>query len=153
MLYATQSRAAQHGTLKPLFAFAPGFSVSALFSSLFLNQVPKLTLHYFEGVVDNLGQRLMRSIVHLFFFGDEFVTRRDGYIDANSKFIALFVGVIGLLDGDVAPADVIAKLVQPRGFLSHHLLDAICFGEPAIGNVHWQLHSVNLRAVPVVRQG
>lgn len=82
----------------------------------------QLAFHRFESVVDNFGQRGVRSIVHLLFVGDEFVTRRHGDIDAHPELVSLLVRVIGLLDGDVASIDVVAKFVEPGRFLKNELV-------------------------------
>jgi hypothetical protein len=49
--------------------------------------------------------------------------------------------VIGLLNGNVTPADVIAEFVQTLGFLQHHLFDAEGFLQATIRDFYWQLHN------------
>jgi len=45
------------------------------------------------------------------------VAGRDGDINPHPELISFFVSVIRLLNGNVAPANVIAKFVQPGRFL------------------------------------
>jgi hypothetical protein len=51
------------------------------------------------------------------------------------------MSVIRLLNGDVAPADVIAEFVQPFRFLQYHLFDFERFFQATIRDFYWQLHS------------
>src|SRR6184192_3205622 len=83
----------------------------------------------------------MRAVIDLFFFRDQFVARRDGDINPHPELVSFFVSMIRLLDGDVAPADVITKFVQPGGFLQHQLFDSLGFFQAAVSDVYWQLHS------------
>ena len=76
----------------------------------------KLTLHRFEGVVNHLAERLVRPVVLLFLFCDQFVTWRNCYIDANAKRISFLMGVVRLFDRDITPVDVVAKFLQMRRF-------------------------------------
>jgi hypothetical protein len=86
---------------------------------LFVHDPAQLPLHYLECVVYHLRQGLVRSVIDLFFFRDQFVARRDGNINPHPELVSFFVSVIRLLNGNVAPADVIAKFVQPGRFLQH----------------------------------
>ena len=89
-----------------------GFDVAPLF----VYDPAQLALHYLECVVYHFRQRLMRAVIDLFFFGHQLVAGRDGDIDSHPELVSFFMGVIGLLNGNVAPADVIAKFVQPVAF-------------------------------------
>ena len=57
-------------------------------SPLLLHEVAQLAFHRLERVVDDFGQRGVGAVVHLLFVGDEFVTRRNGDIDAHSKLVS-----------------------------------------------------------------
>ena len=78
---------------------------------LFVYDPAQLPLHYLERVVYHLRQGLVRSVIDLFFFRDQFVARRDGDINPHPELVSFFVSVIRLLDSNVAPADVIAEFV------------------------------------------
>ncbi len=77
--------------------------------------------------MDNLVERLVCAVVLLFFIGYEFVTARNGHIDATTVRISFLVGVIGLLDGDIAAVNVVAKFLQPRRFFEHEIVDLVGF--------------------------
>jgi len=108
---------------------------------LFVHHPAQLPLHYLECVVYYLRERLVRAVIDLFFFRDQFVARRDGDINPHPELVSFFVSVIRLLNGNVAPADVIAKFVQPGCFLQHQLFDSLGFFQAAVSDVYWQLHS------------
>ena len=72
------------------------------------------------------------------------MTGRNGHVDSHSELVSLFMGVIGLLNGNVAPADVIAEFVQALGFLQHHLFDVEGFFQATIRDFYWQLHSSSI---------
>jgi hypothetical protein len=108
---------------------------------LFVYDPAQLPLHYLECVVYYLRQRLVRAVIDLFFFRDQFVARRDGDINSHPELVSFFVSVIRLFNGNVAPADVIAKFVQPGGFLQHQLFDSLGFFQAAVSDVYGQLHS------------
>jgi hypothetical protein len=108
---------------------------------LFVHHPAQFPLHDLEGVVYHLRQRLVRAVINLFFFRDQFVAGRDGDINPHSELVSFFVSVIRLLNGNVAPADVIAKFVQPGRFLQHQLFDSLGFFQAAVSDVYWQLHS------------
>jgi hypothetical protein len=78
---------------------------------LFVYNPAQLPFHYLECVVYYLRQRLMRAVIDLFFFRDQFVARRDGDVNPHAELVSFFVSVIRLLDSNVAPADVIAEFV------------------------------------------
>ena len=89
-------------------------------------------------------QRIVRSIIDLFFFGDQLVAGRDGNINPDPILVSLFVGVVRLLNSNIAPADVITEFIQPRRFLQYHLFDSQGFLQAAISDVYWQLHSASI---------
>lgn len=79
----------------------------------------QLSLHRLEGVVHDFAQRIVCAVIHLFFIRYKFVAGWDRYIDTHPKLISFVMCVIRLLDGDIATADVIAKMIQSRGFREH----------------------------------
>src|SRR5437868_9340017 len=89
-------------------------------------------------------QRIVRSIIDLFFFRDQLVAGRDGNINPDPILVSLFVGVVRLLNSNIAPADVITEFIQPRRFLQYHLFDSQGFLQAAISDVYWQLHSASI---------
>jgi hypothetical protein len=116
-------------------------NVPASLAALFLHQMTQLAFHRFESVVDNFGQRRVRTVVHLLFFGDQFVTRRHSDIDADSKLVSFLMRMVGLLDGDVTSIDVVAKFFEPGRFLQNELVNLVRLIDPTIGNIYRPLHS------------
>src|SRR5207244_2745344 len=86
--------------------------------------------------------------IDLFFFGHQLVTGRNGNVDSHPELVSFFMGVIGLLNGNVAPANMIAEFVQPLGLLQYHLFDTKEFFQATIRNVYWQLHSGSIVVQP-----
>ena len=107
---------------------------------LFVNYATQFPLHRFESVVDDLVERLVRAVVLLLFIGHEFVTARNGHIDATTIRISFLVGVIGLLDGDIAAVNVVAKFLQPRGFFEYEIIDLVGFLQAPVTDFNRQLH-------------
>ena len=114
-----------------------GFDIAPLL----VHHAAQLAFHDFEGVVHHFCQRIVRAVIDLFFFGHQLVTGRDGDVDSHPVLVSFFMGVIGLLDGNVAPAAVIAEFVQAFGFLQYHLFNAEGFFQATIRDIYWQLHS------------
>ena len=106
---------------------------------LFVNYATQLSLHRFESVMDNLVERLVRAVVLLLFIGHEFMTARNGHIDPTTVRISFLVGVIGLLDGDIAAVNVVAKFLQPRGFFEYEIVDLVGFLQTPITDFNRQL--------------
>lgn len=55
----------------------------------------------------------------------QLVTRRDGDVDSDTKGIAEMLAMVGLFNHDVATADVIAKAIEPRGFVADQFFELI----------------------------
>ena len=108
---------------------------------LLLHQMAQLPFHRFESVMNDFGQRGMRTVIHLLFIGDELVARRHRDIDAHPELVPLVMRMIGLLDSHVTPVDVIAEFFEPSRFFKNELVDRLRFIDPAIGNVNWPLHN------------
>jgi hypothetical protein len=112
-----------------------GIGVGFDFVPLLFDYPAQLALHGLEGVVDHFGERLVRTVVHPSFVGDQFVARRHGDIDPDPVRISLLMGVVRLLDGDVATVDVIAEFFQARCFLEHDLVDGVGFVDAPVSDV------------------
>ena len=110
------------------------------FVPLLIDDTPQFALHRFECVVDDFGERFVRAVVSLLFISHELVTRRNRHINAATIRISFLMGVIWLLDGDVAAIDVIAKSFQPRRVLQNEIVDVVRFFEAAISDLDGQLH-------------
>ena len=106
------------------------------FVMLLVDQTAQLALHGFKGVVDHFGERRMGAFVQSSFVRDEFVAGRDGNIDPNAKRVSLLMRVIRLLDGDVAPVDVVAEFFKAGCFLEHEIVDGFGFIDTAVGDVN-----------------
>ena len=110
------------------------------FAPLFFDNATQLPLHRFESVMDDLVERLVRAVGLLLFIGHEFVTARNGHIDATTVRISFLVGVIGLFDRDIAAVDVVAKSLQARRFFEHEIVNLVGFLQTPITDLNRQLH-------------
>jgi hypothetical protein len=108
---------------------------------LLVNYTAQLPFHRFESVVDYFVEWLMRAVVHLHFIGNKFVTTRNSHIDTTTVRISFLVRVIGLLNGDVAAVDVIAKSFQPRCIIQNESVDLARFFQTPISDFNRQLHN------------
>jgi len=108
---------------------------------LLVHHAAQLALHDLEGAEHGFCQGIVRAVIDLLFFRDQFVAGRNSDIDSYPILVSFFMGVIGLLNSNVAPANVIAEFVQTLGFLQYHLFDAEGFFQATIRDVYWQLHS------------
>ena len=111
--------------------------------ALLVDDATQLAFHRLEGVVNGLGERFVPAIVRLFLIGDELVASGNRYIDANAEQVPLVMGVVRLLDGDVAPVDMVAKFLKPGRSFQNQLVDRFGFVDSTIGNVYWHLHNWN----------
>jgi len=111
------------------------------FAPLFFDHATQLPLHRFESVVDDLVERLMCAVVLLLFIGDEFVTARNGHIDATTERVSFLMSMIGLLDGDIAAVDVVAEFFEPRRVIQNEIVDLVRFFQTPISDLNRQLHS------------
>lgn len=105
------------------------------FVALLLHDAAQLALHGFESVVDHLGERRERAVVDTLFVRDELMSRRNGNVDPDPKRISFLMGVIRLLDGNVAAVDVVAEFFEARCFIENELIDVVGFGDAAVGDV------------------
>ena len=51
------------------------------------------------------------------------------------------MGVIGLLDGDIAAVDVVAKFLKTRRIIQNEIVDLARFFETPISDLNRQLHN------------
>jgi hypothetical protein len=99
---------------------------------LFFDEGLELALHRFKGVIDYFAQRLVHLVLGLLFFRDKLVAWRHGHVDANPEWISGMLRMIGMLDDDIAAADVIAKPIESRGFGANVIIKLVCFFDAAI---------------------
>ena len=109
--------------------------------ALLVDDTTQFAFHGFEGVVNGFGERFVPAIVRLFLIGDQLVASGNRYIDANAEWVSLVMGVVRLLDGDVAPVDMVAKFFKPGRFFQNQLVDRVRLVDSTIGDVYWQLHN------------
>jgi len=83
----------------------------------------------------------MCAVVLLLFIGDEFVTARNGHIDATTERVSFLMSMIGLLDGDIAAVDVVAEFFEPRRVIQNEIVDLVRFFQTPISDLNRQLHS------------
>ena len=67
----------------------------------------------------------MRAVIHLLFFGDKLVARRNSDVEPDAVGISLLMPAIRLLDGHVATVNVIAKFLEPRRVVENEIVDGI----------------------------
>jgi hypothetical protein len=114
--------------------------VGFYFAPLLFNNAAQLALHRFESVVDHFVEGFVRAVVHLSFIGHQLVAARNGHIDATAVRISFLMSVIGLLDGDIAAVDVVAKFLQTRGIIQNEIVDLVRFFQTPISDLNRQLH-------------
>jgi hypothetical protein len=84
--------------------------------------VLQLPLHRFKGVVDDLGQGLVRAIVHLALIGYELVAPRYGHVNADPHWVSFVMRMIRLFDGDITSDDMITKFFEPSCVIENKVL-------------------------------
>jgi hypothetical protein len=110
------------------------------FAPLFVHDPAQFALHCFERVVDHLVDRLVRAVVHLLFISDQLVAACHRHIDAAPVRIPFLMGVIGLLDGDIATIDMVTKFLQSRGIIQNEVVDLVRLFQTPIRDLNRQLH-------------
>ena len=105
------------------------------FVALLFDDAAKFALHGFERVMDDFLERFVSAVIHLPFIGHKLVPRRHGHVDADAEWVSFLMGVVRLLDGNVAAVDVVAKLFKARCFLKNELIDVVGFGDTAVGDI------------------
>src|ERR1043166_5028239 len=82
-------------TLQPINANPKAVRVATKsLAALFFDEVAELTLHDFEGVVDDFVERLVGAVVHLLFVRDELVPRRDRPVDPAAVGVSFGGGLV-----------------------------------------------------------
>ena len=74
----------------------------------------------------------MHLVLGLLLIRDQLVTGRDGDVNPHPERIARMLGAIGVLDHDVASADVIAKAIEARGFTANEFVELVRFLDPSV---------------------
>ena len=110
---------------------------------MFLDEVPQLTLHRLERVVDHFVERLVRTVVLLLFVAHQFVTGTHRHIDPAPIGISLLMGVVLLLDCDIAAVDVITKSLESFCIIQNEIADLVRFFQTPIRYLNRQLHIIN----------
>jgi hypothetical protein len=105
-----------------------------LLAALFFDQALELPLHALESVVNDFAQGLVHFVPRGSFVCDQLMAGRDGNVDPHPEWIAGMLGMVWMLDHDVAPADVIAKAIEPGSFAADKFLELVRFLDPAIRN-------------------
>lgn len=114
-----------------------GFDVAPL---LFHNAT-QLALHGFERVVDDFFERFVSAVIHLPFIGHKLVARRHRHVDPASVWVPFLMGVIGLLDSDIAAVDVITKSLESFCIIQNEIVDLVRFFQTPIRYLNRQLHN------------
>jgi hypothetical protein len=68
------------------------------------------------------------------------VASRHRHIDATPVRISFLMGVIGLLDGNIATVDMVAKFFKSRGIIQNEIVDLVRFFQTPIRDLNRQLH-------------
>ena len=109
---------------------------------LLIDESPQLALHGLESVMDHFRQRRVGAVVHPLFLRDQLVAGRHRHVDPDPERIAFLMGVVRLLNGDIAPVDVVAELFQAGRLFQDELIDVVGFLDAAVGDVNSELHKV-----------
>ena len=133
-MFADKTRRHQAAEIRQYF-------LAALFASLFFDKMAQLAFHGLERVVDDFLERFVRIVVLLSLIGDELVPRSYRHVDSTSIRIAFLVGMVGLLNRNVASVNVITKAFQPGRVLENSAFNRSRFLDPSIGDFNWQLHT------------
>ena len=120
------------GPIGPVIPIDSSFRRSAFrvrfhFVPLFLDDASQLALHGLERVVDHFGERRVGAVVHSLFVGDQFVPGRNGDVDPDPERISFLMGVVRLLDGNVAAVDVVAEFLEARRLIHDELINVVGF--------------------------
>src|SRR2546430_2221356 len=83
----------------------------------------------------------MSAVIHLLFIGHEFVPRCHSHVDTAPIRISFLMSVIGLLNGDIAAVDVIAKPLEPCCIVQNDLVYLVRFLQTPIQYLNGQLHN------------
>ncbi len=114
-----------------------GFNVAPL---LFHNAT-QLALHGLKCVVDDFFKRFVSAVVHLPFICHKLVARRHRHVDPASVWVPFLMGVIGLLDSDIAAVDVITKSLESFCIIQNEIVDMVRFFQTPIRYLNRQLHN------------
>jgi hypothetical protein len=101
-------------------------------ASLLFHNATQLALHGFERVMDDFFERFVSAVVHLPFVGHKLMARRHGHVYPTPVWVPFLMGVIGLLDGDIASVDVITKSLQSCCIIQNEIVDLVRFFQTPI---------------------
>jgi hypothetical protein len=91
--------------------------------------------------MDDFFERFVSAVIHLPFIGYKLMARCHGHIDPAPVWIPFVMGVIGLLDGDIAAVDVIAKFLESCCIIQNEILNLVRFLQTPIRYLNRQLHN------------
>ena len=86
-------------------------------------------------------EQFVRAVIHLCFIGDKLVARCHGHVDSAPVWIPFVMGVIGLLDSDIATVDVITKSLESFCIVQNEIVDMVRFFQTPIRYLNRQLHN------------
>jgi hypothetical protein len=108
---------------------------------LLFHNATQLALHGFERVMDDFFERFVSAVIHLPFIGHKLMARRHGHVDPASVWVPFLMGVIGLLDSDIAAVDVITKSLESFCIIQNEIVDLVRFFQTPIRYLNRQLHN------------
>ena len=111
------------------------------FAPLLFHNATQLTLHGSKSVVDDFFERFVSAVIHLPFIGHKLVARRHRHVDPASVWVPFLMGVIGLLDSDIAAVDVITKSLESFCIIQNEIVDMVGFFQTPIRYLNRQLHN------------
>jgi hypothetical protein len=82
------------------------------FASLLFHNTTQLALHGLKCVMDDFFERFVGAVIHLPFIDDKLVAWRHGHVDPAPVWVPFIMGVIWLLDCDIAAVNVITKSLE-----------------------------------------
>ena len=91
--------------------------------------------------MDDFLERFVSAVIHLPFIRDKLVARGHGHVDPAPVRIPFVMVVIGLLDGDIATVDVIAKSLESCCIIQNEIVDLVRFFQTPIRYLNRQLHN------------
>src|SRR5438093_10599486 len=83
----------------------------------------------------------MSAVIHLLFIGHELVPGCNGHVDTAPIRIPFLMSVIGLLNGDIAAVNVIAKSFESFRIIQNDFVNLVRFLQTPIRYLNRQLHN------------
>jgi hypothetical protein len=94
---------------------------------LFCHELFEQALHRLESVVDHFAQWFVHFVRDRLFICHKLVAGGDSNVNPHPEGIAGTLRVIWMFDDDIAPADVIAEAIKPRGLAANQLIELVRF--------------------------